>query len=228
MRIVRRVVLWCLLAIAVPIVLVALGTLIPDPFVYPSGPAASDRRILIVSSPIHTDIAIPIDAESLAALGFLAETGQPILHPDARWLLIGWGGRAFYLETPSLADIKPGPTFRALTIDSSVMHVDVLAAIDEADPVVMPLAISDAAYVNLLAAISASFSRKDGQVQIIDGYAYGPVDAFYEAEGSFNALLGCNIWTSRMLRIVGIRTGIWNPLPMSLTLSVQMFNRPPG
>ena len=224
MPILRRVATWCLLAVTIPVVLGVLGTFMRHPWTYPGGDGPLEKRILVVSNLIHTDIAVPIDPDSVAALGFLADNSQPILHPDARWMLIGWGGRSFYLETPSLADIRPGPTFRALTIDSSVMHVDVLADIDLADPAVTPLAVSEEAYVNLLRTISASFARKDGRVLPIDGYAYGPVDAFYEAEGSFNALLGCNTWTSRVLRSAGVRTGIWNPLPQSLTLSLRMFN----
>lgn len=229
MRIIRRLVFWCLLVVAVPVLLGLLGTFIPHPFVSgASEPQPQNRRILVVSNTIHTDIAVPVDPETLAALDFLAGTGPPIDHPDAQWLLIGWGGRSFYLETPSLADIKPGPAFRALTIDSSVMHVDVLAGISLTDPAVTELALSEADYANLLATISASFARKDGRVEPIDGFAFGATDKFYEAEGSFNALLGCNVWTSRMLRSAGIRTGIWNPLPSSLTTSLRLFNPQPN
>jgi len=225
MRIVKRAIIVCLLLMGVPLLLAILGTLIPHPFIAADAEDAPlSRRILVVANTIHTDIAIPIDAESLAAFGFLADSGQPILHPDARWLLIGWGGRSFYLETPTLADIRPGPTFRALTLDSSVMHVDVLSAIVESDPAVTELAISEAAYANMLATISEGFSREDGKVQPIEGFAFGQSDRFYQAEGSFNALLGCNVWTSRVLRSAGIRTGLWNPLPASLTLSLGLFN----
>lgn len=224
MKTMRRVAFWCLVAILVPIMLVILGTLIPNPWIFAAGDGEPTRHILVVSNTLHTDIAIPIDAQSLATFGFLADTTVPIAHPDARWLLIGWGGRSFYLETPSLADIKPGPTFRALTIDSSVMHVDVLGEIVPGNPAVTDLAITDAAYANLLAEISASFARQEGAVQPIDGFAFGTTDKFFEGVGSFNALLGCNVWTSRMLRSAGIRTGFWNPLPGLLTFSLGLFN----
>jgi uncharacterized protein (TIGR02117 family) len=224
MRLLKRLAVVLILLIVVPLVLGLLGTLIPHPFTdaQPTDAPLSER-ILVVSNTIHTDIAIPLDAKSLEAFGFLADT-LPVTHPDARWLLIGWGGRSFYLETPNLTDIKPGPTFRALTVDSSVMHVDVLGEIDQTNPAIMAVPISDVAYANLLSTISASFTRKDGKVLPIDGYAFGPSDKFYEGEGSFNALLGCNVWTSRILRSAGIRTGLWNPLPISLTTSLRWFN----
>ena len=225
MRLLKRLILGLLAIFGLLLVLAVAGTLIPHPSIFTQDDGApTSRHILVVANTLHTDIAIPIDAQSLSAFGFLAETTVPIGHPNARWLLIGWGGRSFYLETPTLADIKPGPTFRALTIDSSVMHVDVLGEIVPGSPAVTDLAITEAAYANLLAEISASFARKDGAVQPIDGFAFGSTDKFFEGVGSFNALLGCNVWTSRMLRSAGIRTGLWNPLPNALTLSLGLFN----
>jgi uncharacterized protein (TIGR02117 family) len=230
MRILKRIALVLLLLIGLPTLAVLLGAVIPHPAVFeqPNGTPLV-QRILVVSNPIHTDIAIPLDAQSLAALPFLAETGLPVGHPDARWLLIGWGGRAFYLETPSFADMKPEPTFKALTIDASVMHVDVLGEVDQANPIVTPMDLSEAGYVRMLSEIAASFSRVDGTVQPIDGYALTGNDKFYEAEGSFNAIfVGCNAWTARMLRSAGVRTGIWLPLPATLTASLGLFNNLPG
>ena len=225
MRFIRRLVLACILIAGGIALAVVLGTLVPNPLVFDGSDGETlSKRILVVSNTIHTDIAIPLDATASATFAFLADSGLPINHPDAQWLLIGWGGRSFYLETPSLADIKPGPTFRALTVDSSVMHVDVLAQIIETDPAILPIAISEAAYANLLATVAAGFTRKNGQVQPIEGFAFGSSDKFYEAEGYFNALVGCNVWTSRMLRSAGLTTGIWNSLPFSLTTSLGLFN----
>jgi len=147
MHILKRIMLVLLLLIGVPALVVLLGTVIPHPSVFePPEGTTQTKRILLVSNPIHTDIAVPLDAQSRAALPFVTETGLPADHPDARWLLIGWGGRAFYLETPSLADMKPEPTFKALTLDRSVMHIDVLGEVDEANPMVMPLNLSEAGY----------------------------------------------------------------------------------
>jgi hypothetical protein len=57
--------------------------------------AGATRRILVVTNPIHTDIAIPIDARIRDKFAFLEQAGIPAGHPDARWLVFGWGGRAF-------------------------------------------------------------------------------------------------------------------------------------
>ena len=226
MRVVRRTGLLGLLLLLVVVALAVAGTLIPHPAALAqAGAAEHSHRILVVSNTLHTDIAIPLDDEARMTLGFLDSTGLPMSHPEARWLLIGWGGRSFYMETPTLADIKPGPTFRALTLDRSVMHVDVFADIDQSDPSVTPLDVSTEGYANLLWTISESFVRSSAGVVPIEGYAFGSTDRFYEAEGGFNALLGCNVWTSRMLRSAGVTTGLWNPLPSSLDVSLGLFNK---
>lgn len=227
MRLMKRIALGVLLVIAIPIVLGIVGTLVPWPFAVAPG-AEPSKRILILSNPIHTDIAIPIEPESLAALPFLAEAGLPVAHPDARWLLIGWGAREFYTRTPSLADMQPGPTFKALTLDAATMHVDVIGELAPDSPFVVPVDITADGYAGMLQAMSESFTRRDGQVIPIEGYALGTADRFFEGEGFFTAVLGCNTWGARMLRSAGLRTGIWNPLPVSLTTSLPLFNELPS
>ncbi|MEO6395248.1 MAG: TIGR02117 family protein [Devosia sp.] len=225
LRVIRRIGLTLLALVGGTVLLAVLGTFIPYPFVATEDVGTPlTRHVLVVGNTTHTDIAIRIEPDSIAVFGELEGTGLPISHPNARWLLFGWGGRSFYLETPTYADIKPWPTFRALTIDNSVMHVDVIGEVTETDPAVMGVNISEPAYANLLRSIAASFTRNDGHVKLIDGYAYGSADKFYEAEGSFNALVGCNVWTAIMLRSAGIRTGFWNSLPISLKTSLPLFN----
>jgi uncharacterized protein (TIGR02117 family) len=215
-----------LAAIVIILLAVAAGTFVPRPLFEPERPVAVDetRRILVVSNPIHTDIAIPLDAETRAAYGFLGASGVPVGEPAAEWLVIGWGGRSFYLETPTWADLKPMPVFRALTIDQSVMHVDIAGPIDEGHPAIRAFDLHPADFQNLSDFIQASFVRQRGEVVVIPGAGYGTYDQFFEAHGSFNALIGCNTWTARALRSASIRTGWWNPLPQTLSMSLDLFN----
>lgn len=202
-----------------------LGTFIPRPLYTdtPSNPTeAFPRRILVLSNPIHTDIAVKLDPDIIAAFGFLEEAGIQLHHPDARWLIFGWGGRAFYLETPTWADLKPMPVLRALTRDQSVMHVDLAGAIDESQTWVTPVTIGDEKLRSMLDFISDSFARSNGEVTAVGNY--GEFDRFFEAKGGFNALFGCNTWTAQALRTADVKTGLWNPLPQSLALSLKLFN----
>lgn len=221
-KIARRV-LSAILAIGLA---VALGTLIPRPIWQAAEAAdtAAARSILLLSNPIHTDIAIPIDDRIRARFSFLDAVGLPRAHPEARWLVFGWGGRAFYLETPTWSELKPMPVLKALTIDRSVMHVRIAGEISPSHPAVARFEAGEGGYDRLLAFIADSFVRGADGPLVIPEAAYGPNDQFFEAKGYFNALLGCNTWTARALREAGLRTGLWNPLPVTLSASLALHN----
>ncbi|NKL07632.1 TIGR02117 family protein [Rhizobium leguminosarum] len=207
---------WLLRIVFLLVLSAVCGTLIPRPLIAPveASSAAVTHRILLLLGPIHTDIAIPLDAETRAAFSFLDDTGFPLGHPNAEWLIIGWGGRSFYLETPTWA----------LTIDRSVLHVDLAGHISEPQPTVTAFDVSEDQLAQLRAFISDSFVRDGGAVVPIADAGYGEIDRFFEARGYFNALFGCNTWTAAALRSAGLRTGTWNPLPQALRLSVSVYN----
>jgi uncharacterized protein (TIGR02117 family) len=213
------------LALAGIVALLVLGTVVPRPLV----PAAlsgepPSRRIVVLGSPIHNDNAIPIDEELIERFSFLQRAGIRMDHPGARYLVFGWGARAFYVETPTWSDLKASAVAKALTLDSSVMHVDLAGEIDLSKPYAKSFEISDRSMARLQDFIAASFrTGEDGPVRL-PGAAYGEFDAFFEAHGLFNALAGCNTWTSKALREAGLRTGWWNPMPQTLAVSLGLYN----
>lgn len=186
--------------------------------------AGGRHRILVLMNPIHTDIAIPLDPAVREAFAFLSENGQPIDAPGARYLVFGWGGREFYTQTPTWSELKPGPLLRGLTVDRAVMHVDVAGDIPEPHPEVVGFDLDDARFAAVVKRIEASFSREAGRPVPLPEFRYGQYDGFYEAEGNFTAILGCNTWAASVLRAGGLRTGWWNPLPRSLKTSLAWFN----
>lgn len=221
---------WLALVLAALVAAPIVGALIPRPL-FPS--TASDagggeRRILVLANPIHTDIAFPVDHDVVEALGFLNEAGLPLRDPAVRWVVLGWGGREFYLETPTWSELKLGPLFKGLTLDRSVMHVAIAGEIDPGHPAVTAVDVGALEFERMLAAALASFSRDaHGAPLHIEGRGYGDFDRFYEAEGRFTALVGCNTWTGAVLREGGLRTGAWNPLPQSLIWSLTLYNELP-
>lgn len=218
---------WLVAAVFTAAFAVVAGAFVPRPLwpgAKPDTVMGERHRILVLANPIHTDIAIPIDAETLTRFPFLGESGMPVAHPDARWLVFGWGGRAFYIETPAWSELKPMPLFKGLTLDRSVIHADVGGDIVEPADHVAGFEIGPQEYERLLSFIDASFSRTDGQIQLIPDAAYGQNDRFFEANGWFSAVMGCNTWTAKALREAGLRTGWWNPLPVSLSASLALYN----
>ncbi|MER9102430.1 TIGR02117 family protein [Mesorhizobium sp. M0848] len=204
---------------------VTTGTFVPRPL-WPAAAAmpAATRHILVLNNPIHTDIAIPVDDAVRRRFHFLVDAGIPADRPEVRYIVFGWGGRAFYLETPTWSELKAVPVMKALTLDASVMHVDVAGDIVEPRPDIAGFDITEDRFTALLDFIDASFQRgPEGPILVPDA-AYSRFDGFYEANGHFNALVGCNTWTAAALRIAGLRTGWWNPLPVSLGLSMRLYN----
>jgi len=220
MRALRRV----LVGLAVVILLLVLGTLVPRPF-SASEQAAPTRRILVVSNPIHTDIAVALDAGLLARMPWLANPNLPFAQPGTAWIVFGWGARAFYIETPTWDALKPWPVIKAFTLDDSVMHVMATGDIDIGHPAVTAFDLDESSYAAMLDFIAAGFVTDAAGLPIeIVGKGYTPFDRFFEAHGSFNAFAGCNIWTAKALRIAGLQTGWWNPLPQSLAISLSLHN----
>ena len=200
-----------------------IGTAAP----YPAA-AAARHRVLILSTAIHTDIALPAEPAVRARFGFLAAAGLPVEREDVGAIIVGWGGRDFYLNTPTWADLKPASVLRAFTGDASVLHVGLSGRIDapaDGAPAegVRAIDLDDDQFAALLGFILASLSRDAaGRPVAVDAPGYGAFDRFFEAEGHFTALAGCNAWTAAALRAAGITTGLWTPLPKTLLWSLDL------
>jgi len=210
--------------VAVIVLAATFGTLVPRPLWPAAAAGEGTRHILVLRNPIHTDIAIPVDDEVRRRFHFLAVAGIPADAPEVRYIVFGWGGRAFYLETPTWSQVKAVPVLKALTLDASVMHVDVAGAIAEPHPDVAGFDVDEARFAALLDYIAASFQQGPDGPMVIEDAGYSTYDRFYEANGHFNALVGCNTWTAAGLRTAGLRTGWWNPLPASLGWSMQLYD----
>ncbi|MGX1497213.1 uncharacterized protein (TIGR02117 family) [Labrenzia sp. MBR-25] len=231
LKLLRRTLTGICLAVCAIILALGLGTFVPRPLfgVEPGKDAplvpADGRRILVLSNPIHTDIALPADPDVLEAFGFITDAGLDLDYPGVFWVAFGWGGRSFYIETPTWGDLKPGPVIDALTWDASVMHVrrtgDIPLDLDS----VRELYLSEQKFNELVVDIKASFQANDkGAPQAIPDGAYDAHDIFFPAVGGFNALMGCNTWTAEMLRRAGLKTGLWTPLPVTLDWSLDLHN----
>lgn len=215
------------LAIGFVGLLLGVGTFVPRPLRATDLNEAGGQQILLVSSAIHTDIAIPLDKFTRRQFSFLEQEGLPLSSPNARWIVFGWGGRSFYTETPSWSELKPAPVFKALTVDRSVMHVELAGDIPLSHPSVTVLNVGPTGLIRLKGFILSSFKQdSSGNPILLPNAGYGLKDRFYEARGWFNALVGCNTWTAEALRVAGLRTGLWNPLPVTLRLSLSLFNAP--
>ena len=178
----------------------------------------------MLSNPIHTDIAIPVDGDLLSRFAFLRKAGLDLDNPNLRYLVFGWGGRSFYIETRTWADLKAGPVLKSFALDRSVMHVELTGAIPPNAPGVTVISLDPEGLERLKQFVLGSFEQTNGQPSALIGSNYGPNDAFFEARGYFNALMGCNTWTAAALRQAGLTSGLWTPLPFMLRWSLELHN----
>ena len=92
----KRALRWLLMAVVAVCVAIVLGTLVPRPLFAPAaGSGQATRHILVLASPIHTDIAIPIEGQTLATLPSCAMPDCRSTSPTPAGLLFGWGSRAY-------------------------------------------------------------------------------------------------------------------------------------
>lgn len=191
---------------------VALGLL---PVNRDFAPARDGIEIAITSNGFHTDLFLP-----MRTAGIDWSDWCPPISGDgaARFVGFGWGDRRFYLETPSLADLRLRTALHAVWFSSDVvLHVEY---VDDLAQLRHPhrLTITPAAYRTLAGHVRASFRLDDARRPIRRPEpGYGPADGFYAGRGTYSPLETCNEWLAEGLRAAGIRTGWWAPFAFDIT-----------
>lgn len=182
-------------------------------------PTDDGVEIMVTSSGVHADFVLPMRNETV-------DWSQQLRPGDfagdvsgATRVSVGWGNKEFYMDTPTWADLKAGTVARALFWPSpTCMHVFMW------DEGTLPAdarktRISPEQYRRLVEYIRGTFRRDEGDRFIcVKGRGYGPNDAFYEAHGSYHAFNTCNCWVGRGLKVAGVRTGWYTPLPKTVSL----------
>lgn len=173
---------------------------------------ADGVAIWVEDNGIHTDIVMPkvaagIDWRRLARAGDLADPR----YAGFDHVAIGWGEHAFFLDTPTWADVRPRIILAAaIGSDRTLLHVEHVPRPTVGSDVRM-IRLTPGQYRRLAAFVMASV--KPGG-RHYPGYAAS--DAFYEARGHYDALRTCNAWTGDALRHAGVRVGAWTPFPATV------------
>lgn len=210
MKSLRRVVAAVLAALLLYVVVGLIGGAIPTNRGWT--PPAEGVTVFVETNGIHTGIVVPKMAAGV--------DWRPLLAPgdlrDARYAgydhaAFGWGERAFYLETPTWADLRPLVVLRAaLGSRRTLVHVEHLPRPRPAADV-RAVVLRPAEYRRLAAYIMATMARSPAHEPGYAGY-----DVFYEGRGHYSAVHSCNAWTGDALRFAGVRVGWWTPFPWSV------------
>jgi uncharacterized protein (TIGR02117 family) len=175
-------------------------------------PPAQGVRILVEDNGIHTGLVLPVRAAGIDwSQDFPAGDIADPRYARFGWVAIGWGDRAFYVETPTWSDVNPLTVLHAATGSTrTVLHVE---HVDEPRlaPDTREIILSEEQYRRLVAYIRAT--RGPGG-KVAGGYDVN--DVFYDGRGSYSAIRTCNEWTGGALRAAGVRIGIWTPFPIDV------------
>lgn len=168
-------------------------------------------RIFVEDNGIHTGIVMPVSAAGVEWRGvFPASDLADPRYAGFDHIAVGWGDRAFYVETPTWRDLSLVTVMRAAVGSSrTVLHVEHVPA-----PIgsgVREIVLTPEQYRRLAAFVRDTIGP-GGKV----ASGYGPDDAFYDARGTYSAIVTCNEWTGRALRHAGVRVGAWTPFPVTV------------
>lgn len=205
------------LTLALPALYLAASFILP--LIPGAGPDLSGpptRTIGLLQGPIHTDILLPLTAETRASFDFAEAAGVPLTHPDAEWLVFGWGSAAFYTTAGTYADITASAVLTAATGDDAVIRLDALGPLPPLENLRF-LTVSEAQFRALLTRTTAALASETPLNH--DGFTGS--DAFFPAQGSFHLFRTCNVWLGETLRAAGIPFGLWTPANWSVSLSLD-------
>jgi uncharacterized protein (TIGR02117 family) len=214
----RAILGWPILAAGLYFVAALLGGLIPvnGDWTEP----AKGTTIYLSDNGIHTSIIIPCAPGEGADTCLFPASDIANTHFQARWQMIGWGDREFYLNTPTWADLNLRTAATAfLGSGKTLVHVDHLdhlpidgtkaLKVNDAELNAILLHIRHSAGIETFASLSSKPIK-----------GYGQNDVFYEANNagssSYSMLFTCNNWVSEILASAGVKTGFWTPLPFGV------------
>lgn len=182
---------------------------------------ANGIAIYLRANDVHADIMLPTRSAQRDWSQVLNVPGIA----NSQYVSIGWGDRAFYLETKSWSDLRADNALRALIgIDGSVVHVSAESEPHESDEV-QRILISAQQLQQLIAQVDASLSRNtQGLPQLIVGAGYGINDSFFEAQGHYSMFKTCNEWIRTLLSNAGVRTASWSPLALGLRYQARKIH----
>lgn len=175
-------------------------------------PPAQGVTILVADNGIHTGLILPTRAADIDwSVDFPDSDIADARYARLGWVAVGWGDRAFYVETPTWNDVKLSTVARAAFGSTrTVLHVEHILA-PSPGPDVRAIVLTGDQYRRVAAFVRAT-RGPGGKVAA----GYGANDVFYDGQGTYSALRTCNAWTGDALRSAGVRVGVWTPFPVDV------------
>lgn len=171
----------------------------------------------LASGAIHYDFILPATPEVRGQFAFAEAAGVPVMHPNTKWIVVGWGAHEFYTTVGSYSDVSLSATWKGISGDLSVIRLEALGPLSGEG--IQWFQLSEAEFEALLASIDSDLPENPIAVPI----ASQPYSAFFESPGRFHLFRTCNVWVGEKLRAAGVPFGWWTPTPYAVRLSLWRF-----
>jgi uncharacterized protein (TIGR02117 family) len=181
------------------------------------GEADGSVEVRVVSNGYHASLVLPVRNEAADWSAVFDPSEARAAPARAEWIMLGWGDRAFFMETRTLADVRPGTLVGALLgLGDTALHVVWLERPDLFGFVAV-VRLSPHRYAQLVKVVQDRVVYGAGGRAIAHpGMGYGAADTFYRANGRYSPWYTCNEWVADALRAAGIAVPVWAPLPQAL------------
>ena len=178
-------------------------------------PVSEEKNIevYILSNGMHTDIVVPVKNDMIDWSELFKYEHTNNADSSFKYLAIGWGDKAFYLEIPEWSDLTVSIALKAgLGMSSSAIHSTFYRYIYEDDSC-KKLLLTDKQYKALIDYVLnfLEFDKNNCPINIKTDALYGNYDSFYEAKKSYNIFFTCNTWTNNLLKACEQRACLWTP-----------------
>jgi uncharacterized protein (TIGR02117 family) len=178
----------------------------------------NEVAIYILTNVVHTDIVVPSRTSQMDWTIYIKPEHTEAATNEYPYLALGWGDKGFYLNTPTLADLKFSTAFKAATgFSTSAMHATYYYGMTESENCIK-IIISKKQYERLVKYLKNSFEiTKNGSFNYINTTNnYNTTDAFYEAKGSYSIFKTCNSWANSGLKFSGQKATFWTATDTSI------------
>jgi uncharacterized protein (TIGR02117 family) len=164
-------------------------------------------KIYLLQSGVHTDLVVPIHTE-VVHWDQIFDQNKFDRSEELNHLAIGWGHKAFYMETPTWADLTIKNVCAAtFGFGSTALHVRNIAA-PMPNQVYRELELTQSQYRCLTEYILATATIKQSNAVVIEQLVQD-YDRYYEANGRYHALRTCNTWIADALMAARQPGPIW-------------------
>ncbi|MFB2972470.1 TIGR02117 family protein [Aerosakkonema sp. BLCC-F183] len=178
--------------------------------------------ICVSNTGIHTNIVVPVKNDTFDWSEHISikDIGSDAI-ANYNYLSFGWGDKAFYMSTPTLADLNIVTTFNALFLPTpSAMHVQKHQVLPN-NIEIKCVRVSRNNYLNLMQFINDTFQQDAQGQKIRIPQSHSSYSSFYEAKGSYSIVRNCNNWTAEGLAKANVNTPLWSGLSSAIAFHLK-------